>query len=199
MKGTNKGKKYIKLQGGESATPESEKAARAFMGWFGLRFEELRDKLIYAHKFDDEVAVDTALMINDNIRLKGLRITGKFKWYYLRAYHTNYKAAVSKTRSFIELDEVTDIEAPQVDYALYESTVDGLRREILDYVNAKYSAVDVSLFEIYIELHPEISYRRLAGMLGLPYIQTWQAISSIKKDVVETFGGRKDILLSMLN
>lgn len=199
---TNKGKKYFKLQGGETATPEAKARARAFMGWYGLRFDHIRKSLIYAHKFDDEIATDTALAINDAILLKGLIITGKYKWYFLRAYHTNYVAAAKRAAEerarVVDLEEVYNLEAPEYDAEAWEAQVDKLRAQVLDYVRAKYEPAAVSLFEIYVELHPEISYKKLADMLGLRHQKVWTDIGEIKRDVVAHFGAQKDFLLSVL-
>lgn len=208
--GNNKGKKYRKLVGGETATKESLRAARAFMGWYGLRFEDLRDRLIYAHKFDDEVATDTALKIYDDIAIKGTVINGKYKWYYFRAYHTNYIAAMKKrgenVARFDSLDDVdeegaprfTDIAAPDYDAHNFEHAADILRNEVLEYVRGKYAQEAVSLFEIYMELQPEISYKKLAVLFGMPHQKIWQAIGEIKRDVAQHFEARRDFLLSII-
>lgn len=206
--GKNKGKKYRKLVGGEVATKESLRAARAFMGWFGTKFETLRDVLIYAHKFDDEVATDTALKIYQDIELKGLVINGKYKWYYLRAYHTNFVAAKKREGVTLALvksidEEVGDfalidtLVADEYDCATFEACTDILRAEVLEYVRGRYSHESVSLFEIYMELQPEISYKKLAQLLGMPHQKIWQAIGSIKRDVVAEFEGRRAYLLSI--
>lgn len=206
---TNKGKKYRKLKGGEVATKESLRAARAFMGWFGTKFETLRDVLIYAHKFDDEVATDTALQIYQNIELKGLVINGKYKWYYLRAYHTNYVAAKKRDGATLALvksidEEIGDfalidtLAADDYDCATFEACTDILRKEVLEYVRGRYSHESVSLFEIYMELQPEISYKKLAQLLGMPHQKIWQAIGAIKRDVVLQFEGRREFLLSII-
>lgn len=221
--GNNKGKKYRKLIGGEVATKDSLRAARAFMGWYGLRFEELRDRLIYAHKFDDEVATDTALKIYDDIALKGTVINGKYKWYYFRAYHTNYIAAKKleqkETAQTISYDAppindyegdgyivaaqdtyayVNGLAAPDFDADAFESATDLLRAEILEYVRANYAEENVSIFEIYMELLPEISYKKLAVLFGMPHQKIWQAIGEIKRDVSIRFGARRDYLLSII-
>jgi len=209
--GTNKGKKYVKLVGDEKATKESLFAARAFMGWFGTRFETLRDVLIYAHKFDDEVATDTALKIYQDIELKGLVISGKYKWYYLRAYHTNFVAAKKKQGAsvarLVSIDEGYDddrinlidtLATDAYDCALYEDVTNVLRAEVLEYVRANFAQENVSLFEIYMELQPEISYKKLANLLGMPHQKIWRAIGDIKKAVVLEFDGRRDFLLSII-
>jgi len=209
--GNNKGKKYKKLVGDEVATKESLRAARAFMYWFGMRFESMRDVLIYSHKFDDEIATDTALKIYADIELKGLIINGKYKWYYLRAYHTNYIAAMKRqgvsAAKLKSIDEdfgaeranlIDTLATDAYDCVVYETVTDVLRAEVLDYVRTKYPPDSVSLFEIYMELQPEISYKKLAQLLGLPHQKIWRAIGEIKRDVVLQFEGRREFLLSII-
>lgn len=196
--GRNKGKKYKKLHGFEQATPETEARAREFMQWYGDNFDALRDKLIYDHLYDDEIATDTALYLYDCIALKGFVIKD-YKFYYLRAYHTARLAALKKRTPEVSIDDeerIIQLSAPDFNYEKYEAVVDQLNTEILEYVRANYDAVAVSLFEIYIGLQPDISYKRLAVMLDIPVTKIWTSIGAIRKGVAAEFGARKGYLLS---
>lgn len=193
--GRNKGKKYKKLNGFEQATEETEKRAREFMQWYGDNFDVLRDKLIFDRLYDDEVATDTALHLYDCIALKGL-IIQDHKFYYLRAYHTSRLAKLKKAAP-ISFEEIPmQIAASDFNSEKYETTVDELKGEILEYVRDNYDAIDVSLFEIYIGLQPDISYKRLAVMLDFPVTKIWSGIGAIRKDVAERFSQRKEFMLS---
>lgn len=198
--GRNRGKKYIKLKGNEIAAPENEARALEFMNWYGANFEALRDKLLYDQFYDDEVATDTALYLYDCIAYKGLHIQNN-KWYYLRAYHTALLAKRKQPARDVSIDaEATTLQlpAPDFDYSTYERALDALQTEILDYVRANYDQVSVSLFEIYITLQPEMSYKKLARMLGFPAQKIWPVLGAIRKDVANRFSDRRDYLLSLI-
>ena len=198
-------KKYIKLQGHEKPTPESERRAKAFMRWFSLRFDRLRSEWLYAGKFDDEVATDTALYIYDCIALKGLQIKGKYKWYYLRAYHMRLLATQKKrgeeARRSVYLDDpdvLLDLAAPTFDYEYFEALVDAINTDMLEYVRANYPPLDASLFEIYIALQPDMSYKRMGKMLGYSPNKIWPVIGAIRRDLAEKFADKRYYLLSLV-
>lgn len=223
--GKNKGKKYVKLQGWEEATPQSESRAKAFMDWYGDNFDRLRDKLIFSRLYDDELATDTALMVYDNIALKQFVVVD-FQAYFLRAYHTNRIAKAKRrvyedsvTEFMVTMEERTSTETavrgeaefekryaathkitdtPAFDYEQYEQAVYQLQVEMLDYVRANYDPLSVSLFEIYTGLLPDTSYKRMSAMLGISETRIWTSIGAIRKDLVLQFQSRKDFLLSLV-
>lgn len=201
---SNKGKKYKKLRGGEVATADSASRARKFMMWFGLRFEEIQKG--FGPLFNDEVAVDTALRIREDIELKGLVINGKLRHYYIRSYNLNLIAHKKRERTrtvmHVEIDNDEEgrplaetLGCEDVDPREYEIAVDTLRDEVLEFVRRHHDPVAASLFEIYVELSPDISYNRLARMLGVPYRFVWQELGAIKKDVVYWFAERRAYLI----
>jgi hypothetical protein len=57
----------------------------------------------------------------------------------------------------------------------------------------------VSLFEIYVGLSPDISYKRMSIILGIPATRIWPVIGRIKKDLVKRFDGRRGFLLSAVD
>lgn len=200
--GRNKGKKYVKLRGNEIATPENEARAVDFMQWYGAHFDVLRSKLLYDQYYDDQVATDTAIHLYECIAFKGLKVDN-YKWYYLRAYHTALLTSKKKDgdqrAGFVSIDEPgAQLVAPTFDYAAYELELDMVQTEILNYVRATYDQVSVSLFEIYVTLQPEMSYKKLARMLGYPANKIWPVIGSIRKDVALRFADKRDFLLSLL-
>lgn len=203
---SNKGKKYKKLKGDEKPTVESAARARAFMAWFGVRFEEIQRG--FGPAFNDEVAVDTAVRIHDDIALKGTVIQGKYRHYFIRAYNINliaYKKNEARRKAqHVDIDEQSEEGRPwaellgveDMDPHDYEYAVDTLRAEVLDFVRRHHDPLSASLFEIYVELSPDISYNRLAQMLGIPYRKIWQDLGAIKKDVVYWFAERRAYLLN---
>jgi hypothetical protein len=196
--GRNKGKKYVKLQGFEQATPESEEAAQLFLGWYGANFERIKSKLIFGHLYDDELATDTALMVYDNIALKRFVVVD-YQAYFLRAYHTNRIAKAKRKTHETDLSGVECKEELQdFDYEQYELIVDLLNTEMLDYVRETYDPLSVSLFEIYVGLLPNTSYKRLSELLGIPVTRVWTSIGAIRKDLALQFQSRKDFMLSQI-
>lgn len=187
--GRNKGKQYAKLKGYEEATPESEERANEFMQWYGDNFNRLRDKLIFTHLYDDEVATDTALIVYDNIALKRFVVVD-YQAYFLRAYHTNRVAKLKRRVYETELAQLQDEPfIADLDHEEREEAVDRLNNEMLEYVRASYDPFSTSLFEIYIGLLPDTSYKRLAALLGLPDSQVWTRIGVIRKDLAQRFKG----------
>lgn len=225
--GKNKGKKYKKLTGHEMPTIQDERRARNFMYWYGAHFEELKTALYFKGRmFDDQIATDTALMIYDAMLLKGTRIDS-YADYFFRAYHTNamksqvnnindakmiisidapldytndvvhYKHSVQKLAATKQIVYADKLRAPDFNYALYEEIVDALNTEVMAYVRLNYCDFDTAIFEIYLGLLPDISYKKLAALLGISFTKIWQVIGEIKKDVRETFRERKVYLLSL--
>lgn len=200
-------RKYVKLKGHEVATPENERRAKAFMRWFSLRFDRLRKEWLYAGKFDDQVATDTALYIYECIALKGLIIKGKYKYYFLRAYHMRLLAERKKRAEhesrhvWLDDPEVAVghyLAASEFDYEYFEALVDSINSEMLEYVRNNYPPLDASLFEIYIALQPDMSYKRMGKMLGYPPHKIWPAIGAIRRDLAERFSDKRDFLLSLV-
>lgn len=198
--GKNRGKKYVKLKGGEVATPKNEANANDFMAWYSRAVDELR-KSLYEDCRDDDLMTETALHIYDCIALKGLNVDN-YRGYYLRAYHTARMAQRKKNarmgRRMVSLDESrpgtnkretagegTNVDSDRKDW---EVEREKLETEIREYVQTKYDDTAVSLFEIYTALYPNISYKRLAVLLGWPIHRIWPVIGAIRKDVAERFG-----------
>lgn len=188
----NKGKKYVKLTGNEIATPAAQARANAFLQWYAT--SDMR-QFIKPHLYNDEMATDTMLSIYNAIAFKGLECRDP-KFYFLRAYHTNCVAAKKNARyDTVGLEETGALAAPDFDYESYERAVDKLKSEIMEYVRTNYDAAECSIFEIYVTLLPDVSYKRLAKMLGFPAHHIWPVIKAIKNDVAAVFAERRDFLL----
>lgn len=201
-KGGNKGKKYNKRRGDEVATPESEARANEFMKWYGDNYDAIRGKLVYGELYDDQIATDTFLRIYDCIALDGL-VVKDYKFYFLRSYHTNRlgalnKDSVAEARFLRDDATVNNIVVQDATYLDYEIAVETLRAEIVDYVRGQFDPYSVALFEIYMGLQPEISYRAMAEMLGIGVYEIWPLIGAIKKDIRYHFSDRRDYLLSIV-
>lgn len=145
------------------------------------------------------------LGIYDAIAYKGADVKD-YVFYFYRSYYNLYLAGKRKPGPDF-LDDIIvgedrtlsdTLEAPDFDYYNYEIEVDALKTEILDYVRARYNPVEVSLFEIYVGLYPDTSYKRIAALLGIPFNKVWASIGAIRKDVAVNFSDRRGFLLSYI-
>lgn len=203
----NTGKKYRKYTGRERPLDaESTKRAAQFMNWFAYRFDELR--AFYGNAFNDEVATDTALRIHRSIEMGGMRIEGPIRHYFVRAYNMNmlgwHKGEAKRRALYVSIDEPLSeggetlhevLESGEIDITEYELAVQLLREEVFDFVRTFHTEYAANLFEMYVELSPDISYHRLADMFGLKRGHVCTALTAVKKDVVEWFAPRKGFLL----
>lgn len=195
-KGTNTGKKYIKLQGYERPTPENEARAREYMNWYAANMKKLEYYVQGSGGvFDEDIFNDTFLRVYDAIALKGLHIKD-YTGCFIRSYRNTYINSKKVDRT-ADLD--VDIPDTSFNSDLYENVIETLNNEVMNYVQDNYNDLSVSLFEIYIGLAPDISYKRLADMLGYPEGKIWPVIGKIKKDVIKHFADRKDFLLSIVD
>lgn len=197
--GRNKGKKYIKLTGEEIATAESEARGTRFVNWYGVMFKFLRKKV---RNLDDETATETMLQIYNDIVYKDVRIANYFK-YYLRAYHTmKLKRAIEYSKHIercpLICEQHEDIVVADFDVDKYEGIADKLCADILEHVRGKYNAREVSLFEIYTGLYPDVSYEYLGDMLGISASLISNTISAIKRDLRIEYAEQRLSLLRFL-
>lgn len=195
-KGNNRGKKYTKLKPGAVATPENKARAHEFMNWYAENMDMLKGAL-YDQLYDEGLALETFFAVYDAIALKGA-VVASYKWYYLRAYHTTrlqfIKGKSAHEAKHVEIRELA--EAPDLS-AEYAHALECLDSEVMRYVRANYSEIEISLFEMYVHLYPDISYNKLGALLGMSAQKIWPAIGRIKKDLVREFGARKASLLSL--
>lgn len=213
---TNKGKKYKRLTGLEVATPENLARANDFLIWYGDNTDDLKNRInknrSHRNSYCPDLMGDTMLGIYDAIAYKGADVKD-YVFYFYRSYYNLYLAGKRKPgpdflddiiiwgedRHGREPKTMTDmLEAPDFDYYNYEIEVDALKTEILDYVRARYNPVEVSLFEIYVGLYPDTSYKRIAALLGIPFNKVWASIGAIRKDVAVNFSDRRVYLLSYI-
>ena len=175
------------------ATPEGEAKAAAFMRWYGDNMGRLRHLV---HDYDEDVFSDALLRAYDAIARNGTSVkdnTGYFLQTYRAAYLDSKRGAVVS-----DSDEraMANLPASEFDSAGYERTVELINAEVMNYVRGHYDEVAVSLFEIYVGLSPDISYKRMSVLLGIPATKIWPVIGQIKKDLVKKFGVKRDFLLS---
>lgn len=205
--GRNKGKKYVKLTGDEIATPEAERKAKRFIDWYGAMYVHIARRI---RDHNPEIATDTMLQVYNDILYKGTHIKN-YRAYYVRAYHTTklkHDMEEAKRRGLhISFDAPADdsdvtlseiIAAPDFDYELHEEIVEQINSEILEYVRGKFSPMEISIFEIYVGLQPDVSYTVMGKMLGISANRIYLIVSAIKRDLQQNYTERRIFLLSKL-
>lgn len=175
------------------ASPENEAKARAFMDWYGANMDKLR---YYVQDYDEDIFTDAFLRAYDAIARRGTSVKD-YVGYFLRTYRATFLDS-KKTPIVGKVDErvVENLPASDFDSRAYEEVVEMINTEVLEYVRENYDEVAVSLFEIYVGLSPDISYKRMSNILGIPATKIWPVIGQIKKDVVKRFSATYDIFRS---
>jgi DNA-directed RNA polymerase specialized sigma24 family protein len=176
--------------------PENEAKARAFMDWYGANMDKLR---CYVPEYDEDLFTDTFLRSYDAIARRGTSVKNNVG-YFLQAYRATFLDS-KKTPIVGKADErvIANLPASDFDSDAYEEALEKINAEVLEYVRKNYDEVAVSLFEIYVGLSPDVSYRRMSNILGIPATKIWPVIGQIKKGLVKRFDGRRDFLLSQVN
>lgn len=179
------------------ASPENEAKARAFMSWYAANMDKLRYYVQGSGlEYDEDLFTDAFLRAYDAIARRGTSVKDNVG-YFLQTYRATFLDS-KKTPIVGKVDErvVENLPASDFDSDTYEEVVETINTEVLEYVRESYDEVAVSLFEIYVGLSPDISYKRMSNILGIPATKIWPVIGQIKKDLVKRFDGRRDFLLS---
>lgn len=179
------------------ASPENEAKARAFMSWYGDNMDKLRYYVQGSGlEYDEDLFTDAFLRAYDAIARRGTSVKDNVG-YFLQTYRATFLDS-KKTPIVGKVDErvVANLPASDFDSDTYEEVVETINTEVLEYVRESYDEVAVSLFEIYVGLSPDISYKRMSNILGIPATKIWPVIGQIKKDLVKRFDDRRDFLLS---
>lgn len=175
------------------ASPENEAKARDFMSWYAANMDNLR---YLVQDYDEDLFTDAFLRAYDAIARRGTSVKDNVG-YFLQTYRATFLDS-KKTPIISKVDErvVENLPASDFDSDTYEEVVETINTEVLEYVRESYDEVAVSLFEIYVGLSPDISYKRMSNILGIPATKIWPVIGQIKKDLVKRFDDRRDFLLS---
>lgn len=179
------------------ASPENEAKARAFMDWYGANMDKLRYYVQGSGlEYDEDLFTDAFLRAYDAIARRGTSVKDNVG-YFLQTYRATFLDS-KKTPIVGKVDErvVENLPASDFDSDTYEEVVETINTEVLEYVRESYDEVAVSLFEIYVGLSPDISYKRMSNILGIPATKIWPVIGQIKKDLVKRFDDRRGFLLS---
>lgn len=200
---TNTGKKYIKLHGDEVPTVDSEKRAAEFMCWYADNMERVKRCAVgTGFPVDDDLLTDTFIGIHDAILYKGARIVN-YTAYFLRSYKSRQINGEKKKSAteFVSVTERAELENVDVSDLVikHREAVDMLNEEIMEYVRWTNDSVTAALFEIYMRLYPDVSYKKLSDLFGIPFIKVWSSLGKVRKNVDKLFRSRKDFLVSQVD
>lgn len=179
------------------AIPENADKARAFMEWASANMQALR-RYVSTSKagYDEDLFSDALIRARDAIARRGTVVRNPVG-YFLRTYQSAFldarrKASPTQTDECVEgvpfLEDLESLTRDEIEARL--------KAEILSYVRGRYDETSVSMFEIYLGLLPDVSYKRLAGMLGVPVARIWPVMGQIRKDIATRFVADYQILLS---
>lgn len=181
------------------SSPGNEAKAREFMTWYGQNIEKLKYYVRGSGlEFDEDLFSDAFLRAYDAITRRGTLVKD-YTGYFLQSYRATFLD--SKRKPQINQEDETTVNllrAPEFNIDQYERAVETINKEMLEYIREAYDPVEVSIFEIYVGLLPDISYKRMASILSIPEHRIWKAVGNIKKDVVNRFNQRKGFLLSLV-
>ena len=193
--GQNTGKRYIKLTGTETLAPERERAVGLFSQWLEKNYTKLTRSFVSKGVYDEDIFNDTCQNMYDAIAFKRLEIKC-YGSYFNRSYFTNKVLDATRVakRDKIHFDvaaawNVPDHQTPV--YSVSVSDIGLLNRDIFEYVNTSYPPSESSLFEIYVQAKPALSYKELSKITRMPYYSVATTLSSIFRDVRQTFSVRK--------
>lgn len=192
--GANSGKRYIKLTGAETLSAEREEAVNLFFKWLEKNYKKLHRSLVAKSVYNEDIFSDTCYNMYEAIAFKKLDIKC-YGSYFNRSYFTNTILGASKeTRKELIYSEITaarNIPDETVGYHISISDVERLNHDIFEYVCTAYPPRESSLFEIYVQSAPSMSYKELSQLTRVPYYTIATSLSSIFKDVRHTFATRK--------
>ena len=196
--GQNTGKRYIKLTGAEILVPEREQAVGFFSQWLEKNYTKLRRTFVSKGVYDEDIFSDTCQNMYDAIAFKQLDIKC-YGSYFNRSYFTNKMLDASRgtKREKVHFDVTAAWNVPDHTsvYNVSVSDVNRLNHDIFEYVSTSYPPCESSLFEIYVQAKPSLSYKELSKITRVPYYSVATALSSIFRDVRQTFSDRKTELV----
>lgn len=192
--GKNKGKKYLKITGGEPITPENRAKAYLFDDWFENQYANLKRRIISQDAgCNEDVLHETYWKIRTKILYGGLEIKD-FSSYFHRSYFTNnFQISIQENKqTFIDLGNVERADdSPERIMIMKEQ--DEKAEKIKDFIKENYPD-DYDLFirntidgETYVDLSRKMH-------IGLATIS--KRINRIKDHLRREFSGKEDVSVS---
>lgn len=175
--GKNLGKKYLKITGEETITPDNQKKYNKYKSWVSSHFDSLSRQIKGKSIFNPDVFNDTYIKIGSKILYGGLDIDN-YAAYFSSSYYTNYfnsKIAtdkVDRSKTNIEDDLLVDTE-------VYDIELDGIIPNVQSYVAAMYEKVKSDIFfDYYCNINENHTFRSIAKKYHV-------SLSYIHKTIVE--------------
>ncbi len=187
--GKNKGKKYLRITGLETITPENRQKAESFKEWFGSMYSKLQIELINKDTYNEDVLNDTFLRIYDKILFGGLEIIDN-KSYFHRAFFTNFMQSVinesKKNENIISDYEYVDLVDDAIEIEESIKAEDNLYREVLKHVVSNFGTDALELILAYMSIKAEKkNIKTLANLMDVKEHILAHQIRTIKKSVQE--------------
>lgn len=183
--GKNKGKKYLKITGNETVTPENRQKAEYFTQWFGENYVRLQRELIHKGTHDEDTINETFLRIYDKILFGGLEIAD-YKAYFHRAFFTNYMQNLMKYNKVVQMHVNESSAVEPIDETFEILEIENEKRQlcdhVLDFVKQKFDTPSYNLFVAYLNTG-EKNYQNVVEQTHVPYETVAHVIGGIKRKI----------------
>jgi len=185
LAGQNRGKKYLKLTGNETITPENQTKANNFAKWFSKNYEMLQRELVAKKTVDEDQMNDTYLRIYDKILYGGLEISD-YKAYFHRAFFTNYvQHSIKRSeieRMFVDDDKAVELMDDEEDQEEIDRQKKILFDEIVDFIKECYTSEIYDVFLTYLRIGDR-SYEPVCLEMGLSRDYVLNIINKVRNRI----------------
>lgn len=177
---TNKGKKYIKKSSVDAVFAIE---AENFNEWFSANCEKIKNYLTTRKSLDSDSFTECYLKMYENILFKGTEIKD-YRSYFVRAYYTLLMVNKAGQNILCELQSYHDKETTDPDvFNETENAHKELEEKIMNYVYKNYPIQHFEIFKMYVNLKPNISYKKLSTIIKLKEGTIKNIVSNIRKDI----------------
>lgn len=178
--GNNKGKKYLKIKGGEIVSPENQTKYDSFSSWVNLNYLKIKKKVSSSSGYNTDIFNDTFVHIGNKILYGGLDISD-YQSYFSRSYFTNHILHVSKKNNQVDISSIQDHFATTID-----RTPDMLEMidSVMRYVKRKYPHNQYTVFHTYFtQFGDKTTFRSLSKDLNVSTFTIHTTIKLILSDI----------------
>lgn len=185
LAGQNRGKKYLKITGNETITPENQMKANQFAKWFSKNYERLQRELVAKKTVDEDQMNDTYLRIYEKILYGGLEISD-YKAYFHRAFFTNYiQHSIKRSeveRLFVSDEKAIELIEDEEDEEEINLIKKKLFDEIVDFIKECYPSDIYDVFLAYLRIGDR-SYESVCIETGLSRDYVLNIINKVRNRV----------------
>lgn len=178
--GNNKGKKYLKIRGGEIITPENQIKYDKYSSWFESNYQKIRLNVSISSTYNDDIFNETFVNISNKILYGGLEISD-YQSYFSRAYFTNHIQFESRVCDTVSISATHDQLEIMSDNRQDGSDMLGV---VMTYVERKYTQTQYKIFYTYFtQMGDKTTFRSLARELNVSTFFIHTTIKHILKDI----------------